>query len=359
MAMRRLIAAALRFALAHRCGAVSADWDHLVEQAHARWLGWQRPPRLRATKGGTKPSRIDIVVSVVKEQDLPRWAIDMARGEWSKAFGTRVHLVAYLRQPPNVTLLELAHRDKAHLQVEFLNGAHPKSRNVCTYSTHVEWHYDDLADVTLFTKTNSLNPIFLKQVLSCMMTRFDAVSHPWVHMSLRRRFIDVVCDKRWQKRTDLYKLVCPCERAWPYTRKGHRAGYDDLLVACDNDGPSHSAQARVTPAFKRFIAAEQGLEDPLFPLVFERYSEGIYAVAKSMLLQHNRSLWTVLNGECDAVGEEDHDTSLQNWALLISQREPWRQYSYPPWLASESVQLYVDDTRGVHRSEYACAPGLY
>lgn len=53
------------------------------------------------------------------------------------------------------------------------------------------------------------------------------------------------------------------------------------------------------------------------------------------------------------------DTNLHNWALITAQRDPWRLYSYPPWLASESIRLYVDSERGVKKAEgeYYCGEG--
>lgn len=324
-----------------RCDAVPADWDRLVEQAHSRWQRWSRPPP-GVTNGRLALTRIDVVVSVLTQHDLPRWAIDMARGLWSNGTGAPVRLVVYIRHAENMTL-----QNGPNLHVELLAGKHPKSRNVCTYSAHVARHYNSLADVTLFSKTNRVDPRSLHQALGCATTEFDVISHPW-HPWLgngRRRFIDVICDERWRPHTDLYDLVCPCERSWPHL--GKRRGYDDLLVACERE-------QRATPALRAFVAAEQRLSKPLFPLVHERYAEGIWAVAKSILLQHNRTLWRALNDECDQVGEVDHDTNLNNWALITAQRDPWRRYRYPAWLVSDSVRLYVDDKQGLKRAEYVC-----
>lgn len=319
---------------------VKPDWDELVELAHVRWKGWSTSPLRRTTNGGLQPSSIDIVVSVVVQRELPRWAHDIARGDWARSLGTHVRLVAYIRTKENETM-----SNGTFLETIYLTGKHKKARNVCTYSEHVARHLEALADVTLFTKTNRVWPDNLKQVLGCATSRMSDVAHPWINIHGRRRFIDVICDDRWKNLTTLYNRVCPCKRSWP--DNGQRKDHDDLLVACE-------PAARATPAFLRFVAHEQRLSPPLMPLVFERYAEGIWAVSRTSLLQHNRSLWSMLNDECDAVGEEDHDTNLQNFALLTAHHDPWRRYSYPPWLVSDSVQLYVDADRGLKRAEFTC-----
>ena len=322
------------------------DWDQLIFNAHAKW---KSSPAL-SQHLLPLPRSIDVVVSLRTEKDLPWWAQALAHGNWLNEWsqrGARVRLVAYLKGVRNRT--RLAAMESPHSLFELAPGV--KGKNVCMYSHHVEKHYSSLADFTVFTKTNGFHFTAedLSRLVNCS-TRFTDLNHPWLNVYRRRRFFDVVCDERWRNKTMLFEQACPCTRQWNDTV--HRHTFDQLLVACE-------PQLRATAAFRKYVQEQQRRELPLAPLIFERYQEGIFGVARSALLQHDRSLWSALNAECDTEGERDHDTNLAQWALLTimpdAEREPKRQWhDFPDWLVSESVQAFSDGKTYVHATNRPC-----
>ena len=296
----------------------------LAEASHRQQMALLDEHRSRLES--PPPASIDLVMSIVEGTHAPRdlQPADLAPARLRLHRDVRVTTVVYAKNKSftGARPVEVAR------EPGFVRRATPyneKLRNAHAYFRHVVDHYDELADTTLFLKTNRVN---VEDAIGMARTaasgRFPFDSHPWLPLPRvgqlgwagRRRFLRVQCDDRWRNRTWLYPLLCPCRRLWPLPTT--KTTHEHLLISCEDGRPR---------GYLSIVAHGEPV-----PLVGEHYSEGMFAVTRKLIHQRPRALYEALVRTMES-SSELHDEALQVWQYLFPS-------DLPAWQASLSLTNY-------------------
>lgn len=206
--------------------------------------------------------------------------------------GKDVTVVAYLKMPDSEKEVELA---KGANYV--VRGIPDKGHNEYAYFHHMANHYDDLADVEIFAKTNKVkhNDDISQMVQTARSGRHLYNSAPWVAC---RNIITYHCDKRWEGH-ELHNRLCSPEavalRQSRFSKQNSSSSewyFDELAfedssqrktIIKSSNGGKHPA-----PFYDR--VEEVKPQRP--PLVWSGFVEGLFSVHSSLIKKYPQSFYS-------------------------------------------------------------------
>lgn len=321
------------------CCRNSSDLSSCAIQTPASHCG-AHPKRTRLQD--TQPTS-EIVVSVLDRKALPIWVKDMA-----KEYGSI--MTVYLKNTSAGTCdhgnctYERATRRRLN-QSHFNEVDIPNiGKCMCTFAHHVAAHFDELADFTIFSKTNILHPRIFKELLLAITHRiYVGMDHPWLRH--RRRFLTTICDPRWEY-LPIYDHLCPCGEShvtWntaPLILPGMKEkiqGYPEVVL-------THCR--RETDEFVQYVRESLFARDGSvvqLPLVFEHFEEDIYLAHRDLLKSFSRKFWEDTQRSCETRGEA-HAAAAAKWAYLVGIGS---FNNYPAYLVSPGVRALTNYSSGM------------
>lgn len=284
---------------------------------------------------------IDVIVSLVgMSSKLPEWLTPLNKlpSRFKQAHSKRLKEPRVNANVTVVAYMKVSHFNSTKpIEVDRGNGFatrlvqfNPRLRNVYIYLLHIVENYDELADMTVFLKTNVLDgqSATEEDVANIIHTAASGHylfnSHPWLRMPGRRRFLKIKCDERWKWHW-LYPLLCPCRTYFPLTRSLGR--HEGLYIDC--------------PSSLNYLRAEvqHSTIEELFPLVTEGYFEGMYTVHRSLIHQRPRSYYANMLRKMEVEGES-HDEANVMFGLYLFDDRSQDARAVDAWKAPRSLALY-------------------